>query len=146
MGFPAKGDAQTRWRVQWAIERHNGIGSEVLVIKSAHFRREAGEPEVKVLGDSKLAEVFVPYTSPQWFYAIAGQRGSLADLTRDDRDTFATLAQGMARSNGYFAQQSSDLYITDGALDDWLWGSQRIFAYTFEMYPGEGGSAGFAPR
>ena len=40
-------------------------------------------------------------------------------LTQDDRDTFATLAEGMARTNGYTAQQSSDLYITDdGALDD----------------------------
>jgi hypothetical protein len=66
-------------------------------------------------------------------------------MTRDERDTFATLGEGMARSNGYTAQQSSDLYITDGALDDWLWGVQRIFAYTFEMYPGEGGSAGFYP-
>ena len=28
-------------------------------------------------------DVFVPYTSPQWFYAVAGQRGSLADLSRD---------------------------------------------------------------
>jgi hypothetical protein len=66
-------------------------------------------------------------------------------LTQDDRDTFATLGEGMARTNGYTAQQSSDLYITDGALDDWLWGAQKIFAYTFEMYPGEGGRAGFYP-
>ena len=66
-------------------------------------------------------------------------------LTQDDRDTFATLGESMARTNGYTAQQSSDLYITDGALDDWLWGEQTIFAYTFEMYPAEGGSAGFYP-
>jgi len=66
-------------------------------------------------------------------------------LTQDDRDTFATLGESMSRTNGYAAQQSSDLYITDGALDDWLWGEQRIFAYTFEMYPGEGGGAGFYP-
>jgi carboxypeptidase T len=66
-------------------------------------------------------------------------------LTQDDRDTFATLGRGMARTNGYTAQQSSDLYITDGALDDWLWGAQKIFAYTFEMYPQDGGGAGFYP-
>ena len=52
----------------------------------------------------------------------------------------------MARTNGYTAQQSSDLYITDGAIDDWLWGAQKIFAYTFEMYPQDGGSAGLLPR
>ena len=68
---------------------------------------------------------------------------------RASRRTTATRSrrsgQGMARTNGYTAQQSSDLYITDGALDDWLWGAQKIFAYTFEMYPQEGGSAGFYP-
>ena len=32
-------------------------------------------------------------------------------------------ATSMARTNGYTPQQSSDLYITDGAIDDWLWGA-----------------------
>ena len=52
----------------------------------------------------------------------------------------------MARTNGYTAEQSSDLYITDGAIDDWLWGSQKVFAFTFEMYPDGGGMSGFYPR
>ena len=41
----------------------------------------------------------------------------------------------MAATNGYTPEQSSDLYITDGTIDDWLWGTSKIFAYTFEMYP-----------
>jgi carboxypeptidase T len=56
-------------------------------------------------------------------------------LLADERNTFATLGQSMAATNGYTPEQSSDLYIADGSIDDWLWGQHRIFAYTFEMYP-----------
>ena len=48
----------------------------------------------------------------------------------------------MAQTNGYTPEQSSDLYITDGTIGDWLWGVQRIYTYTFEMYPGECCSGG----
>ncbi|HWM05863.1 MAG TPA: proprotein convertase P-domain-containing protein, partial [Actinophytocola sp.] len=41
--------------------------------------------------------------------------------------------------------QASDLYITDGSIDDWLWGNQRIYSYTFEMYPSSGRLNGFYP-
>ncbi|MEV7970977.1 M14 family metallopeptidase [Sphaerisporangium sp. NPDC088356] len=67
-----------------------------------------------------------------------------ADLTQDDHNAFATLGQNMAGTNGYTAQQASDLYITDGSIDDWLWGTYKIFSYTFEMYP-KNGSPGFYP-
>ncbi|GAB2771446.1 M14 family metallopeptidase [Streptomyces daliensis] len=66
-------------------------------------------------------------------------------LTQDDRNAFAAVGTQMARSNGYTPQQSSDLYITDGSINDWAWGDQGIFSYTFEMYPGPGGSGGFYP-
>ena len=56
-------------------------------------------------------------------------------MSADVRNTFATLGQNMAGTNGYTPEQASDLYIADGAIDDWLWGTQGIFAYTFEMYP-----------
>ncbi|WP_405841147.1 M14 family metallopeptidase [Streptomyces platensis] len=67
-------------------------------------------------------------------------------MTQDEHDTFATLGKNMAATNGYTPEQSSDLYITDGAIDDWLWGDQKIFAYTFEMYPSSFGSGGFYPK
>ncbi|MGK5499686.1 M14 family metallopeptidase [Streptomyces sp. URMC 125] len=66
-------------------------------------------------------------------------------LTRDDRDAFAAVGRAMAASNGYTPQQSSDLYITDGSINDWMWGVHRIFSYTFEMYPGPNGREGFYP-
>jgi carboxypeptidase T len=66
-------------------------------------------------------------------------------MTRDQHDTFEALGTSMARTNGYTPEQSSDLYITDGAIDDWLWGANGVFAFTFEMYPTDGGSSGFYP-
>ena len=56
-------------------------------------------------------------------------------MTQPEYNTFATLGQQMAATNDYTPEQASDLYITDGSIDDWLWGDQRIYSYTFEMYP-----------
>jgi len=66
-------------------------------------------------------------------------------MTADEANTFATFGRTMAATNGYTPEQSSDLYITDGTIDDWLWGAQRIFAYTFEMYPTSSSGGGFYP-
>jgi hypothetical protein len=66
-----------------------------------------------------------------------------SDMTLDDHNVFVAIGQTMAGSNGYTPQQASDLYITDGTYDDWLYGVHKIFAYTFEMYPV--GSPGFYP-
>ncbi|GAA3823947.1 M14 family metallopeptidase [Sphaerisporangium flaviroseum] len=65
-------------------------------------------------------------------------------LTQDDHDALEALGRNMAGTNGYTPQQASDLYITDGSIDDWLWGNYKIFSYTFEMYP-RGSSPGFYP-
>jgi len=65
-------------------------------------------------------------------------------LTLDQRNTFATLGQNMAGTNAYTPEQASDLYIADGTIDDWLWGDQGIFGYTFEMYPATS-NPGFYP-
>ena len=56
-------------------------------------------------------------------------------LSKDERDTFATLGTQMASLNGYTPEQASDLYITDGSIGDWQWGVHKIWAYTFEMFP-----------
>ena len=67
-------------------------------------------------------------------------------LNADQQAAFMSLGVRMANSNGYTPEQSSDLYITDGSIIDWLWATQGIFAYTFEMYPGPNPSGnGFYP-
>jgi len=67
-----------------------------------------------------------------------------ADMTVDQRNTFATIGQQMASSNAYTPEQASDLYIADGIIIDWEWQNQAIFAYTMELFPA-GGSPGFYP-
>jgi carboxypeptidase T len=66
-------------------------------------------------------------------------------MTQEEYNTFATLGQRMAATNDYTPEQASDLYITDGSIDDWLWGNQRIYSFTFEMFPASGGLSGFYP-
>jgi carboxypeptidase T len=56
-------------------------------------------------------------------------------LTQTERNAHAALGQQMAATNGYTPEQSSDLYIADGTINDWEWGQHRIYNYTFEMYP-----------
>ena len=63
-------------------------------------------------------------------------------MTADDHAAFVALGTGMASRNGYTPQQLSDLYITDGDSSDWLYGDQRIFAFTIEMYPTDGSQVG----
>ncbi|MGH4011121.1 MAG: M14 family metallopeptidase [Pseudonocardiaceae bacterium] len=66
-------------------------------------------------------------------------------LTASDATTFRRLGEAMAATNGYTAQQSSDLYITDGTVGDWMWAQHRIWSYTFEMYPTSQAQGGFYP-
>jgi hypothetical protein len=65
-------------------------------------------------------------------------------LTANDQAALSRLGQNMAATNGYTPEQSSDLYIADGTINDWLWGQYKIFSYTFEMYP-RTSSPGFYP-
>jgi hypothetical protein len=65
-------------------------------------------------------------------------------MSTDQHNTFATMGQAMAATNGYTPEQASDLYIADGTLPDWAWGTHRIFAFTLEMYP-RSSSPGFYP-
>jgi hypothetical protein len=67
------------------------------------------------------------------------------DMTQDDHDVFVTMGRAMASSNGYTAQQASELYVTDGAIDDYLYGAYRIFSFAFEMYPVTATQGGFYP-
>ncbi|MGH3911452.1 MAG: M14 family zinc carboxypeptidase, partial [Pseudonocardiaceae bacterium] len=65
----------------------------------------------------------------------------------DDADAaaFRSLGEAMAATNGYTPQQSSDLYITDGAIGDWMWAQHHIWSFTFEMYPTSQLQGGFYP-
>lgn len=59
--------------------------------------------------------------------------------------TFQALGKAMAATNGYTPEQESDLYITDGAVTDWMWAQHHVWSYTFEMYPTSELQGGFYP-
>ena len=55
------------------------------------------------------------------------------DMTKDDHAALVAIGKHMATTNGYRAEQGSDLYITSGTSRDYAYGTYRIFAYTFEL-------------
>ncbi|QNE73264.1 zinc carboxypeptidase [Streptomyces finlayi] len=147
-------DMNRNWNFKWGC-----CGGSSGSTSSETYRGPSAEsaPEVKVVADFVRSRViggkqqiragidFHTYSELiLWPFGYTSA-DTAPGLTQDDRDAFATVGRKMAASNGYTPEQSSDLYITDGSIDDWLWGNQKIFGYTFEMYPGGAGGGGFYP-
>ncbi|MFF1694124.1 M14 family metallopeptidase [Streptomyces sp. NPDC058257] len=147
-------DLNRNWNYKWGC-----CGGSSSSTGSETYRGKAGEsaPEVKVVADFVRSRVvggkqqikagidFHTYSElVLWPYGYT-YNDTGPGLTKDDRDAHAAVGTKMAASNGYTPEQSSDLYITDGTIDDWLWGNQKIFSYTFEMYPSSAGGGGFYP-
>ncbi len=68
--FPTSGGAVSEWKICWSIERMpdeagNPTRSETLVLSEVTFRPGVGEEPVDVLGELRMAEVFVPYDAGQ---------------------------------------------------------------------------------
>ncbi|WP_407560800.1 M14 family metallopeptidase [Streptomyces sp. 184] len=147
-------DLNRNWKYRWGC-----CGGSSGSPSSDTYRGTAGESakEVKVVADFARSRVvggeqqitagidFHTYSElVLWPYGYT-YNDTGPGLTQDDRDAFAAVGEKMAASNGYTPQQSSDLYITDGSVNDYLWGEQKIFSYTFEMYPRSAGGGGFYP-
>ncbi|HEY0346314.1 MAG TPA: M14 family metallopeptidase [Solirubrobacteraceae bacterium] len=137
-------DLNRNWDFQWGC-----CGGSSAIPSSETFRGPAAfsAPETQLVRDFVTSRVvggrqqittaidFHTYSElVLWPYGYTID-DTTPTLLADERNTFAALGQSMAASNGYTPEQASDLYITDGSIDDWLWGQHRIFAYTFEMYP-----------
>ncbi len=114
----------------------------------------ASAPEVKALeafvrsraagGEQRITVAISFHTYAElilWPYGYTSARLP-ADMDPTDYDVLVAMGKAMAQTNRYRAIQSNQLYTTSGDFNDWAYGSQRIFAYTFEMY---GGSYGFYP-
>jgi hypothetical protein len=69
-----------------------------------------------------------------WPYGYT-YRNQPTDMTSDDHRAFVAMGRRMAASNGYRPIQASDLYISSGTSRDWLYGTYRIFSFTFELSP-----------
>ncbi|KQX58900.1 MULTISPECIES: M14 family metallopeptidase [unclassified Streptomyces] len=147
-------DLNRNWDFKWGC-----CGGSSGSKSSETYRGAAPEsaPEVKVVADFARSRViggkqqitaaidFHTYSELVLWPFGWTTANTTTGMTQDDRDAFATVGGRMAASNGYTPEQSSDLYITDGSIDDYLWGTQKIFAYTFEMYPSSSSGGGFYP-
>ncbi|MFJ3634832.1 M14 family metallopeptidase [Streptomyces sp. NPDC090112] len=146
-------DENRNWGYKWGC-----CGGSSSSKSSETYRGPAAEsaPEVKAVSDFvrsrvvggkqqiKAAIDFHTYSElVLWPFGYT-YNDTAPGLTADDLAVYKKIGTSMAASNGYTPEQSSDLYITDGTIDDWLWGNQKIFSYTFEMYP-ESGGGGFYP-
>ncbi|MBC7268420.1 MAG: zinc carboxypeptidase [Streptomyces sp.] len=147
-------DLNRNWNYQWGC-----CGGSSGSTSSETYRGSAPEsaPEVRVVANFVRSRVvggvqqiktgvdFHTYSELiLWPYGYT-YADTAPGMTADDRNAFATVGQKMAASNGYTPEQSSDLYITDGSIDDYLWGVHKIFGYTFEMYPRSSSGGGFYP-
>uniref|UniRef100_A0AAU1HW71 Zinc carboxypeptidase n=1 Tax=Streptomyces sp. NBC_00180 TaxID=2903632 RepID=A0AAU1HW71_9ACTN len=147
-------DLNRNWAYRWGC-----CGGSSGSASSDTYRGASAEsaPEVKVVADFVRSRIvggaqqikagvdFHTYSElVLWPFGYT-YSDTTTGMTADDRNAFAAVGQKMAASNGYTAEQASDLYITDGSIDDWLWGNQKIFSYTFEMYPRSGGGGFYPP-
>ncbi|MEV5152860.1 M14 family metallopeptidase [Streptomyces werraensis] len=147
-------DLNRNWDYRWGC-----CGGSSGTKSSETYRGSAPEsaPEVKVVADFVRGRVvggvqqikagidFHTYSElVLWPFGYT-YSDTTTGMTADDHAAFKAVGQKMAASNGYTAQQSSDLYITDGSIDDYLWGAHKIFGYTFEMYPRSASGGGFYP-
>ncbi|WP_236240197.1 M14 family metallopeptidase [Streptomyces sp. CC228A] len=147
-------DMNRNWDYKWGC-----CGGSSGSYGSATYRGSAPEsaPEVRIVADFVRSRIvggkqqitaaidFHTYSElVLWPFGYT-YSDTAPGMTQDDRDAFAAVGRKMAASNGYTPQQASDLYVTDGSIDDWLWGEQRIFGYTFEMYPASSWNGGFYP-
>ncbi|HLB44060.1 MAG TPA: M14 family metallopeptidase [Candidatus Limnocylindrales bacterium] len=89
-------------------------------------------------GEQRITEILSLHSAARrvlWPYAYTTQ--DVPDtMATDDRAAFVKLARGMARRNGYTAQQRGDLAINDGDPDDWAYNEHGIFALALEMAKG----------
>lgn len=92
-----------------------------------------------VFGGRQQVRVAITFHSSgrlvMWPYGYT-TRAIPTDMRADDHAVFVAMGQAMARRNGYQPEQASRLYVDSGTARDWYYGSQGIFAYTFELGTG----------
>ncbi|MEU5877327.1 M14 family metallopeptidase [Spirillospora sp. NPDC047279] len=104
------------------------------------------EPETKVVsnfvrsrvvGGTQQLKIFLDIHSygplVLWPFGYTYSNTVPGAMSVDEEAAHRTIGRELASTNGYTPEQASDLYITDGTTDDWTWGNQRIFSYTFEL-------------
>ncbi|NUR70737.1 MAG: hypothetical protein HOU81_07935 [Hamadaea sp.] len=91
----------------------------------------------RIGGTQQIAEHLDIHTYSQLVLWPFGYTTStvVGPMTADAYAVHRAIGTEMADLNGYWPGQSSGLYIADGVIGDWMWADQKIFSFTFEMYP-----------
>ena len=150
---PSPTDLNRNWSFQWGCcgGSSGSVSSETYRGPSAF---SAPETQVvrnlvnsRVVGGVQQIKAHIDWHTYSelilWPYGYT-TANTTSTLNANDRNAHAQLGQNMAATNGYTPEQASDLYIADGTINDWMWGTYKIFSYTFEMFP-TGSNPGFYP-
>jgi len=121
-----------RYRGQYPFEAVENVVMRDFILG----RRIGGQQQIKIVFNWHSYGEFI-----MWPYGFT-KEDVPPQMTVDDHAAFVAMGQAMAALNGYKAKQGSDSYIYDGDFPAWAYGDQRMFVYTFEMYPGWGNNAG----
>jgi primary-amine oxidase len=84
--FPSNDVMKTAWKIRWATATGHG-----LTIQDAWFKRGPKEPWMQVLGDARLAEMFVPYASGSPRFWDISYNFSLVTLNKEAAGPFGKL-------------------------------------------------------
>ncbi|MEV6970433.1 M14 family zinc carboxypeptidase [Hamadaea sp. NPDC051192] len=137
-------DLNRNWGYKWGCcAGSSGVKSKDTYRGSAAF--SAKETQVirdfvlsrRIGGTQQITEHLDIHTYSQLVLWPFGYTTStvVGPMTADAYAAHRAIGTEMADRNGYWPGQASGLYIADGIINDWMWADQKIFSFTFEMYP-----------
>jgi carboxypeptidase T len=119
-------------------------GSDVYRGPSAFSEPETQAVKKFVEAQSNLTTLLSFHTFSELILYPWGHQNSPIPNERDHA-VHKTMAETMAKWNGYEPIQSSELYIASGDTTDWSYGELGIISFTFELDPKDMFSGGFYP-
>jgi primary-amine oxidase len=81
--FPTNDAMRSAWKVHWAVTKGHG-----LYIQDAFYKKSPTEPWMQVIGDLRLAEMFVPYHSGSPRFWDVSYNFEMITVGRDDAGAF----------------------------------------------------------
>ncbi|QWF80417.1 M14 family metallopeptidase [Amycolatopsis sp. CA-230715] len=141
-------DPNRNWGYKWGC---CGGSSDDPSAEDYHGPSAFSEPETKAVSDFMAGHQFKAHIDFHTFSELVlwpygyTKDDTAEGMSAEEAKRFADVGKQMADTNKYTPEQSSDLYVTDGDINDWAWSKSKTLSYTFEMYPKDGGIDGFYP-
>ena len=111
-----------------------GAGSsDVTTDETYHGSYAFSEPETQAVRDLVLAHDFSIAVDLHSYGRLVMWPWGFTNYTTEDDSDLQRIGRDLAALNGYSAEQSIDLYPTTGDSLDWLYGSEDVYAFCFEV-------------